>query len=404
VKEWRFRWQVSGDFRRRGIVAEAKNRAVYQLKVSLAEVSPPIWRRIQVWEDCTLHQLHRVLQAVMRWENYHLYEFVVGTRKYRDPHPENERKILDSRRTRVAMVLPRVGAKIDYVYDFGDEWRHELLLEAIVLPEHDAIYPRCIAGERSGPPEDAGGPWGYKGYLQAMADPRHVRHAEMMGWRGPFDPEAFSIENVNCKLEREFRVTRKRTSPERVGGKVELPSDEAFEEAERALEELVARADGRREKPVGLNHRRDSAELSGRKREFQSHTPARGGTHMGKRRTWVDKETRRGFRGHPVATMAFYGPTADTATKIVVAIVREEGSEPDPLERWFSEEIDVRSNPEIGKKVIAFLKEYDVKSVVATDGLIGCPHEEGIDYPEGKSCPKCPYWAGRDRFTRERIQ
>jgi hypothetical protein len=119
---------------------------------------------------------------------------------------------------------------------------------------------------------------------------------------------------------------------------------------------------------------------------------------------WQGKKAKQGFRGYPVATVAFYGPTADLATKIVVAIVRDEGHEPDPLKCWFSEDTDVRNNPAIGEKILAFLKEHAAKSVIVTDGLIGCPHEEGIDYPEGKSCPLCPYWAGRDRFTRERIQ
>jgi hypothetical protein len=129
---------------------------------------------------------------------------------------------------------------------------------------------------------------------------------------------------------------------------------------------------------------------------------------MGKRRKsgkdWSSREIRRGFRGFPAATIAFYGPTADLASKVVVAIVRDEGREPDPLERWFSEDIDVRTDPAVGEKVVAFLKTHAVKSVIVTDGIIGCPHEEGTDYPEGKSCPQCPYWAGRDRFTRERIQ
>lgn len=88
----------------------------------------------------------------------------------------------------------------------------------------------------------------------------------------------------------------------------------------------------------------------------------------------------------------------------MVAIVRGEDCEPDPLERWFSEEMDVRTNASVGERVLAFLKDHAAKSVIATDGIIGCPHEEGIDYPEGKSCPQCPYWAGRDRFTRERVQ
>jgi hypothetical protein len=117
----------------------------------------------------------------------------------------------------------------------------------------------------------------------------------------------------------------------------------------------------------------------------------------------LGKKSRRGFRGYPAATVAFYGPTADLATKVAVAILRDERSEPDPLERWFSEDIDVRSDPAVGEQVLAFLREHAAKSVVVTDGIIGCPHEEGIDYPEGKSCPECPFWAGRDRFTHERI-
>jgi hypothetical protein len=116
------------------------------------------------------------------------------------------------------------------------------------------------------------------------------------------------------------------------------------------------------------------------------------------------KIRRRRFRGYPLATVAFYGPDAERASKVVVAIVRDEGHEPDPLERWFSEDIDVRTDAAVGEEVMAFIKRHGVKTVVVTDGLFGCPHEEGIDYPEGKSCLKCPYWAGRDRFTRERIQ
>ena len=119
---------------------------------------------------------------------------------------------------------------------------------------------------------------------------------------------------------------------------------------------------------------------------------------------WLRRKAKQGFQGYPIATIAFYGPTAALVTKVVVSIVRDEGQDPDPLERWFSEDTDVRSDPAISEKILAFLKEHSVRSVIATYGLIGCPHEEGIDYPKGKSCPQCPYWAGRDHFTRERIQ
>ena len=118
----------------------------------------------------------------------------------------------------------------------------------------------------------------------------------------------------------------------------------------------------------------------------------------------VQKKAKKGFRGYPVATIAFYGPTAETATKVVVGIFRDEDGDADPLERWFSEESDIRVDTTVGEQIVAFIKAQEVRSVVVTDGIIGCPHEEGIDYPEGKSCPKCPYWAGRDRWTLDRIQ
>ena len=96
---------------------------------------------------------------------------------------------------------------------------------------------------------------------------------------------------------------------------------------------------------------------------------------------WLRRKAKRGFHGYPVATIAFYGPTASLATKVVVSIVREEGRDPDPLERWFSENIDVRNDPAIGDKILAFLKDHDARSVIVTGDLIGCPHEEGIDSP-----------------------
>lgn len=119
---------------------------------------------------------------------------------------------------------------------------------------------------------------------------------------------------------------------------------------------------------------------------------------------WLARKSKQGFRGYPLATIALYGPTGETATKIAVGIFIEEHPEVDLLERWFSKDSDIRSDTEIGEQIVAFMKKHNVKSVVVTGEIIGCPHEEGIDYPEGKSCPQCPYWAGRDRWTHERIQ
>ncbi len=119
--------------------------------------------------------------------------------------------------------------------------------------------------------------------------------------------------------------------------------------------------------------------------------------------SWVTKRSRRGFRGYPVATIALYGPTAILATKIAVSIVANEQSEPHPLERWFSETTDIRRDAAVAAQVAAFIRQHNARSVIAADRIIGCPHEEGVDYPLGDSCPLCPYWAGRDRFTHERI-
>ena len=115
------------------------------------------------------------------------------------------------------------------------------------------------------------------------------------------------------------------------------------------------------------------------------------------------KHARRGFRGYPVATIAFYGPTDARATKVAVGIVSADGADPDVLERWYSEEEDVRFSSTIAQEIVAFIKKHGAKSSVMTDRIIGCPHEEGIDYPEGEVCPNCPFWAGRDRWTGKYI-
>jgi hypothetical protein len=115
----------------------------------------------------------------------------------------------------------------------------------------------------------------------------------------------------------------------------------------------------------------------------------------------IERKARKGFRGYPVGTIALYGPDDRKATKVAVGIVLGEDEEPAELERWISQEGDVRRDPEIQHGMIDFLRENNVKSVVITDRIIGCPHEEGIDYPAGESCPQCPFWTNRDRWSGE---
>ena len=104
-----------------------------------------------------------------------------------------------------------------------------------------------------------------------------------------------------------------------------------------------------------------------------------------------------------MATIAFYGPDDRRASKVTVGIVLAEDQEPAELRRWFSEQADVREDAAVAEEILALIDEFGVRSVAMVDRVIGCPHEEGIDY-EGPTCPRCPYWAGRDRWTGERIQ
>jgi hypothetical protein len=115
----------------------------------------------------------------------------------------------------------------------------------------------------------------------------------------------------------------------------------------------------------------------------------------------LDKKARRGFRGYPVATVAFYGPDDRRASKVVVGIVPAEDREAEQLQRWFAEEGDVRQDATIGEEILAFIRDHGAKTVVTADRIIGCPHEEGTDYPEGQVCPRCPFWAHRDRWSGE---
>jgi hypothetical protein len=118
-------------------------------------------------------------------------------------------------------------------------------------------------------------------------------------------------------------------------------------------------------------------------------------------RKWLEKKAKRGVRGYPVGTIAFYGPDDRRATKVAVSVLSYPQTAPTALRRWFADVGDVRADEAIFTEVATFLREQGVHSVAMMDRIIGCPHEEGIDYPNGESCPVCPYWAGRNRWTGE---
>jgi len=185
---------------------------VYRLKLWLCDIKPEIWRRLEVPAAITLPKLHRVIQIAVGWEDYHLHKFNIGRRSYEIPDPEDLHgsKAADERRVKLNTTVREVGTEFNYLYDFGDGWEHRLRLEAITLPEEGIFYPRCIGGARSGPPEDAGGPPGYADYLNAISDPSHERHEDLLEWRGPFDPEAFDVGAINGELVAEFNAKPRR--------------------------------------------------------------------------------------------------------------------------------------------------------------------------------------------------
>jgi hypothetical protein len=157
----------------------------------------------------TLPQLHRTLQIVMGWENYQLHEFRIAGKVYGEPDPEDNhfgRAVLDERRGRVGKLVAAVGSSFEYIYDFGDDWHHDILLESISVATPRKRYPTCVAGARSAPPEDVGGIGGYQRYLEALFDPRHEDHRRLLAWRGRFDPEYFPITSANKNLREAFPV------------------------------------------------------------------------------------------------------------------------------------------------------------------------------------------------------
>jgi hypothetical protein len=113
------------------------------------------------------------------------------------------------------------------------------------------------------------------------------------------------------------------------------------------------------------------------------------------------KRARKGLRGYPVATVAFYGPDDPRASQVAVGIILKEGEGVEILERWYSDTADVRTDPQTNQQILDFIRTNEAASVALVDRIIGCPHEEGIDYPEGEKCPRRPFWATRNRWSGE---
>ena len=174
---------------------------LYELKVVMKHIEPPVWRTIQIPESATLHRLHQVLQVAMGWTNSHLYLFHVGGKAYSEPSPEWEPDVLDSTSTTLEEIFSEGSPSFLYEYDLGDSWMHELTLQRAEEAEGEE-RPRCTGGARACPPEDCGGPSGYEDFLEAISDPGHEDHRRMLEWvGGRFDPEEFEAAVADRALE-----------------------------------------------------------------------------------------------------------------------------------------------------------------------------------------------------------
>ena len=173
---------------------------IYQMTVTLKDIRPPIWRRVQVPGTLSLAAFHDMIQTVFGWTDSHLHQFHIGGASYGQPD-DFEEPVEDESAVTLAKALGARTKRFLYVYDFGDNWEHEVLVEKIVAGNSGSERPLCLGGKRHRPPEDCGGAPGYQNFLEAVRDPGHEEHDAMLEWvGGSFDAEAFDLAAVNRAL------------------------------------------------------------------------------------------------------------------------------------------------------------------------------------------------------------
>ena len=174
---------------------------IYQLRIVLHEISPPIFRVLQIKGNANLNKLHHYIQGAMGWTDSHLHEFKIKGQRYQAEEQMyddiDNPDMFDEREFRINKLLQE-GDHFEYIYDYGDCWEHEILVEKIIPPDEGVHYPICVDGKRACPPEDCGGEIGYEDLLEALNDPEHEEHEHYSEWVGEyFDPERFCLKEIN---------------------------------------------------------------------------------------------------------------------------------------------------------------------------------------------------------------
>ncbi|MFH0984573.1 MAG: plasmid pRiA4b ORF-3 family protein [Candidatus Omnitrophota bacterium] len=177
---------------------------ICQFRIALQDVSPPIWRRILVQSDISLHRLSSTILLAMGWSGGHLHQFEINEKSYGIPDDDfdSDEDMNDERGFRLDDLDQGALKSFTFEYDFGDGWRHAVQLEDVLEPAKGQKYPLCISGARNCPPDDCGGTGGYEEFLAAIRNPKHPEHKSMTEWiGGRFDPEAFNLDQVNGVLQ-----------------------------------------------------------------------------------------------------------------------------------------------------------------------------------------------------------
>jgi len=190
-----------------GPAFKASDLPILQVKITLKDIAPPVWRRLLVPGSISLFEFHWDIQRAMGWQNCHLHQFLIDDDTYSPPNEEDEGHEKSSETVCLARFADREGREFVYEYDFGDGWEHDIVIEKILPPDSKQTYSICLDGKRACPPEDCGGPYGYEDLLKALHNPKHPEHKEMKRWVGRgFDPEFFDLKSINRDLKKKVPV------------------------------------------------------------------------------------------------------------------------------------------------------------------------------------------------------
>ena len=187
------------------------------LRIELIDIEPLIWRRVAVPTATNLQTLHRIIQAAMGWQDYHLWEFAAAGKTYGVPDPEDAtwgHKVYRASATKLASLIESGVTAFDYTYDMGDNWEHRIVVERVEPAEPGKLYPDLRGGERRCPPEDCGGFSGYYDFLDAIAGPDKGkgsrRKREMLSWYGsPYNPDDIGEKQIRNALQRIANTARR---------------------------------------------------------------------------------------------------------------------------------------------------------------------------------------------------